>query len=351
MVLGWPWTVAPHHLAQRNKKSSRWKAKPPLESASRWAYTRPMLRITSLLRRCVSLALFFALLGVSPLATRATAAQVSAVRKPPTLEAVLAASKPGDWQPLDPEKTLYMQLPGGRVVIQLAPEFAPRSVANIKALVRAGYFDGLAIERVQDDFVTQWGDADHTRSLSKAEHSVAAEFIVSSTDVPFTALPDPDTYAPEVGFSGSFPVARDPKIERAWLVHCYAMVGVGRDDDVDSGNGSELYAVIGQAPRQLDRNITLVGRVVQGMDLLASLPRGKGALGFYSKSEPRVPIDSIRVAADLPETQRLHLEVLRTDTRTFAEVVESRRNRRDPWYKVPAGRVDVCNVPIPVRSR
>jgi peptidylprolyl isomerase len=296
-------------------------------------------------------AVALALAEASLLAPRTSTAQASPAHRPPTLEAVLAASKPGDWLPLDPETTLYMQLPSGRVVIQLAPQFAPRSVANVKALVRAGYFDGLAIERVQDDFVTQWGDADHTRSLGKAEHSVPAEFVVSATDVPFTALPDPDTYAPEVGFSGSFPVARDPKIERAWLVHCYAMVGVGRDDDVDSGNGSELYAVIGQSPRQLDRNITLIGRVVQGMELLSSLPRGKAALGFYTKSELRVPIESVRVAADVPEAQRAHLEVLRTDTRTFQEVIESRRNRRDPWYKVPAGRVDVCNIPIPVRSR
>jgi len=292
-----------------------------------------------------------ALPGTSVLAGQTGAAEASVASKPLTLEAVLAASKPSDWQPLDPEKTLYMQLPAGRVVIQLAPQFAPRAVDNIKTLVRQGYFDGLAIERVQDNFVTQWGDADHTRSLGKAEHAVPAEFIFSSTNVPFTILPDPDTYAPEVGFSGSFPIARAPKLERAWLVHCYAMVGVGRDDDVDSGNGSELYAVIGQAPRQLDRNITLVGRVVQGMELLASLPRGKGPLGFYTKSEPRVPIESIRVAADVPESQRSHLAVLRTDTHTFEEVVESRRNRRDSWYKVPAGRVDVCNIPIPVRSR
>ncbi|HTX24246.1 MAG TPA: peptidylprolyl isomerase [Steroidobacteraceae bacterium] len=278
-------------------------------------------------------------------------AQLPVARKPPTLDAVLAASKPSDWEPLDPENTLYMQLASGRVVILLAPQFAPRYVANIKRLVRERYFDGLAIERVQDDFVTQWGDADHTKPLGSAERSLPAEFIFSSADIPFTPLPDPDTYAPEVGFSGSFPIARDPRIGRAWLVHCYGMVGAGRDDDVESGNGSELYAVIGQAPRQLDRNIALVGRVVKGMELLASLPRGSGPLGFYTKSERRMPIESVRVAADVSPDQRLPLEVMRTDTRTFAEVVESQRNRRDAWYKVPAGRVSVCNVPIPVRSQ
>jgi peptidylprolyl isomerase len=112
-----------------------------------------------------------------------------------------------------------------------------------------------------------------------------------------------------------------------------------------------LYVVIGQAPRQLDRNITLVGRVVQGMELLSALPRGNGPLGFYEKPEQRIRIESVRVAADLPESERSALERLRTDTPTFAALVESRRNRRDDWYLVPAGKIDVCNVPLPVRER
>ena len=282
----------------------------------------------------------------APTDTRAPLAHL-----PPNEARVLAETKPSDWRPLDPQNTLYMQLPAGRVIIELAPRFAPRYIANIKKLVREHYFDGLAIERVQDDFVVQWGDSNHTRSLGTAEKTLPAEFIVSSKDVPFTALPDPDTYAPEAGFAGEFPAARDPQIGREWLVHCYGMVGAGRDDDVDSGNGSELYAVIGQAPRQLDRNVELIGRVVEGMPLLSSLPRGSGQLGFYSSKEPREPIESMRLAADVPPDQRSHLEVLRTDTRAFAALIEARRNRRDAWYKVPAGRIDVCNVPIPVRSR
>ncbi len=279
------------------------------------------------------------------------AAGAPATRKPPTVAAIIAASKPSDWQPLDPENTLYLQLPTGRVVIELAPKFAPQYVANIKTLVRERYFDGLAIERVQDDFVVQWGDAAHTKPFGAAKRSLPAEFLVPARDIPFTPLADPDTYAPQVGFAGEFPAARDPTIGRAWLVHCYGMVGAGRDDDVDSGNGSELYAVIGQAPRQLDRNVALVGRVVQGMELLSSLPRGPGPLGFYTKGEQRMRIESMRIAADVPRRERSRLEVMRTDTRAFAELIEARRNRRDSWYKVPADRVDVCNIPIPVRRQ
>jgi peptidylprolyl isomerase len=51
----------------------------------------------------------------------------------------------------------------------------------------------------------------------------------------------------------------------------------------------------------------------------------------------------------VPAAQRTNLEVLRTDTPTFTALIESRRNRRDEWFKVPAGYVELCNVPIPVR--
>jgi len=167
--------------------------------------------------------------------------------------------------------------------------------------------------------------------------------------LPFTQLPDGDLYAPEVGFSDGFPVARDPQQKKMWLLHSYGMVGVGRDNAPDSGGGTELYAVIGQVPRHLDRNVTLIGRVVQGMELLSSLPRGTGNMGFYEKAEQRTPIKAIRVAAGLPESERTQIEILRTDTPTFQKVIEARRNRREEWFALPAGRVDVCNLPIPVR--
>ena len=268
-----------------------------------------------------------------------------------TMDEVLAASTAADWRTPDPEDTLYLDLDTGRVVIELAPAFAPQHAANIRRLARQGYYDGLAIVRAQDNFVVQWGDPDHKRPLGAARPTLPPEFTVPiSPGLPFVRLPDADGYAPEVGFSQGFPAARDPRAGQAWLAHCYAMVGAGRDNDPDSGNGAELYVVIGHAPRQLDRNIALVGRVLLGMERLAVLPRGSGTLGFYEKATEHVPIRRLRVAADLPEAERTRLEVLRTDTATFTALVEVRRNRRDDWYKVPAGYIDVCNVPIPVRA-
>ena len=270
---------------------------------------------------------------------------------PASMADILAASPPSDWRALDPANTIYLQLPKGRVIIELAPSFAPHHVANIKTLIREGYFDGLAIVRVQDDYVVQWADPDGKRPLGAAAASVKAEFD-RAYDIaePFTPLPDPDTYAPSTGFADGFPAARDPLSGKTWLTHCYGMVGVGRGNDADSGGGTELYAVIGHAPRQLDRNVTLVGRVVRGVDLLSSLPRGTETLGFYKTTAERTPILSMKLAADVAPGDRAPLEALRTDSTTFEALLHNRRFRHDDWYKTPAGRIDVCNMPLPVRD-
>jgi peptidylprolyl isomerase len=272
------------------------------------------------------------------------------------MAAILASSKPDDWRPLNPENTLYLELAAGRVIIELAPDFAPNHVKNVKDLVREHYFDGLVILRCQDNYVVQWGDPnadtpESARKIQKAKRNLPAEFETKlDPKVPFTRLFDGDVYAPEVGFSRGFPVARDPNTGKMWLVHTYGMVGAGRDAEPGSGGGTELYVVIGQAPRHLDRNVTLLGRVVQGMELLSALPRGPAPMGFYDKPEQRVPIKAIRVAADVPAPDRTNLEIFRTDTPTFLGLIESRRNRREEWFQNQAGKIELSNVPIPVRA-
>ena len=276
--------------------------------------------------------------------------------KVPTVTEVLASAQPADWRSPDPQNTLYMQLPAGRVVIELAPAFAPAHVVNVKALAREHYYDGLAILRVQDNYVTQWGDPDaekpeRARPIQRARKNLPPEFDQPlNRRLPFTPLPDGDVYARSVGFADGFPVARDTRQGRMWLVHEYGMVGAGRDVPSDSGGGTELYVVIGQAPRHLDRNVTLLGRVLQGMELLSALPRGPAPMGFYANPEQRAPIESIRVAADVPVTERSRLEVLRTDTVLFKKLIEARRNRREEWFHFRAGRIELSNVPLPVRT-
>jgi len=290
------------------------------------------------------------------LALAGSFAVAAADAPPPTMAAVLEASTATDWRSPDPADLLYLDLASGRVVIELAPAFAPKHVAHIRALAKAKYYDGLAIVRVQDNYVVQWGDPDaadpqERRSTGDQPRTLDAEFARPIDGAPaFTRLADGDVYAPEVGHSMGFPVAADPKAGKTWLAHCYGMLGAGRDNAADSGGGAELYVVIGHAPRHLDRNVTLVGRVLSGIEQLASLPRGSGAMGFHEAAAQRVPIREMRIAADLPEAERTPLQVFRTDTAAFERLVEARRNRREEWFLEPTGRIELCNVPIPVRA-
>jgi cyclophilin family peptidyl-prolyl cis-trans isomerase len=276
----------------------------------------------------------------------------------PTAKEILAKSTPAEWRTPDPQNLLLMQLPTGRVVIELAADFTPRHAANIRTLVRSHYFDGLAIIRVQDNFVTQWGDPNDDengdkskiRSLGKASKTLPPEFTRAiDPKLPWTALPDGDVYAPEVGFSEGFPVGRDPASGQEWVAHCYGTVGVARDVAPETGSGSSLYAVIGQA-RRLDHNLAVAGRVLEGMPLLSGLPRGPEPMGFYAKPQQRVTIASVRLAADMPAKDRPAIQVLRTDSASFAALVEAKRNGRNAFYPKPAGKVDLCSIDVPVRE-
>ncbi|HEX5687272.1 MAG TPA: peptidylprolyl isomerase [Ideonella sp.] len=276
-----------------------------------------------------------------------------------TVAQVLERSPAGDWRPLDPQNTLLMDLgsDGSRqVIIELAPRFAPRHVANIRTLAHEGYWDGLAIMRVQDNYVTQWGDPntevpEKAKPLGKASPKLPAEFSVPLKGLPLVRLPDADGWAPITGFVDGMPVAADPKTGQAWLAHCYGIVGAGRDMAKDSSNGTELYAVIGQSPRGLDLNITVVGRVLQGMQHLAALPRGGADMGFYGPSEPRTPIQRVRLLADVPETERPALEVLRTDSTTWPALLQARRVRKEEWFLHSPQHINLCNATVPTRPR
>ncbi|HEX8263594.1 MAG TPA: peptidylprolyl isomerase, partial [Allosphingosinicella sp.] len=160
----------------------------------------------------------------------------------------------------------------------------------------------------------------------------------------------PDSYAPMVGHADGWPVGYDPEEGRAWLTHCYGYVGVGRDLAPDTGTGGELYAVIGHAPRHLDLNIAVIGRVVEGMALLSARPRGTEALGFYKDPAQAIPIARARLAADMPAAERPAYEAMRSDSLAFSQYVTGRANRGGEFFQRPAGGVDICNAQVPVRK-
>jgi cyclophilin family peptidyl-prolyl cis-trans isomerase len=292
------------------------------------------------------------------------AAQAAPPVKPvaPAPSEIVAAAPASDWVAIAASDLLVMDLASGkRVVIQLMPPpFSQGWIGNIRKLAAARWWDGTSINRVQDNYVVQWGDATEKKVLptglvtvGEREYSIKSDMIriresnapvVSSVTGKLIGLPG-DRYAHLHEFQHGWPIASDGGQD--WPVHCYGMVGVGRDMPPNTGTGAELYTVIGHAPRHLDRNIALVGRVISGIENLSSLPRGTGPLGFYEKPEERVAITSIRLGTEVKDLPRY--QYLSTESASFAKYADARANRRDPFFIRPAGGADICNIPVPVR--
>ncbi len=302
---------------------------------------------------------------------------------------IVAAAKAEEWVEIAPSDLLAMELAPDakgkprRVVIQLMPApFSQGWVSNIRKLAAAHWWDGTSVNRVQDNYVTQWGDAtekkalpdglvkvseiEYTTSFTQETSRVLDSGITSAlffcphgtssaerdtcADIVMRKVGRRDTYSDVHGFYHGFPFALVTG-QFSWPVHCYGMVGVGRGMSPDTGSGAELYTVIGHAPRHLDRNIALVGRVIEGIEHLSSLPRGTGPLGFYETPEERVDIKSIRLVSQLETSNMPRFEYLSTESESFAKFADARANRRDPFFIKPAGGADICNIPVPVRRK
>ncbi len=299
--------------------------------------------------------------------------------EPVTPASVIAGSQPGEWKAIEPAELLVMDLAPDRdgqprhVVIQLlSPPFSQGWVGNVRTLARAHWWDGTSVYRVVDNWVAQWGDgeddeakakplpeglrevpeSEYTAQMSCEVYLFEGKVIEDKCDPAFEPLEGIDSYVldGQAGFSAGWPVAfkLEPGGNRIWPTHCYGSVGVARDTE-STGTGAELYAVIGHAPRQLDRNIAVVGRVIEGIEHLATLPRGKGDAGVYDDPALRVPIVSVRLGNEVPQFPQPRFEYLASDSDSFARYVHVRANRDDPFYKVPAGGIDVCNVQVPIR--
>lgn len=302
----------------------------------------------------------------------------SGITSLPTPSQIVANAPASDWVAIDPADLLVMTLApdaaghARKVVLQLVPApFGGAWVPNIRTLAAAQWWDGLAITRVQDNYVVQWGDpngedAAKAKPLPRGmqvtregEYTLpVAQFpgnpvTASNPGAPYTPMPLPglwlpDTYSAAAGYYKGWQIATDR--QSVWPVHCYGALGVGRNLSPDAGTGAELYVVNGHAPRALDTNIAVVGRVISGIEHLSALPRGTGNLGFYATPQENVTIQSIRLASTLPAAEQPHFAYLSTESQSFDLYVRTKANRRDSFFMRPMGAVDICNAPVPVKS-
>jgi peptidylprolyl isomerase len=259
---------------------------------------------------------------------------------------ILAATTRDDWRALDPEMTLYVQLESGRVVIALSPILAQVHVANIKKLARARFYDGLSFYRVIDGFVAQGGDVLETRGPE--QQMLAAEFDEPAPEgFIFYEWKDADGYAAQTGFAGGLPLGFDRKSKRAWHLHCTGAVAMAREDAPDTAS-TEFYVAL-QPQRYLDRNLTVFGRVVDGMQYVQALRRVQPAAEPSQDDDLGDKIISIKVAADVPAADRTALEALDSGRPAFDAFVEARRNRPEAFFSFRPNYIDICQFPVPVR--
>jgi peptidylprolyl isomerase len=272
-------------------------------------------------------------------------------------------SPPGAWREVSPDNLILVDTRYGTVAVELAPDFAPNHVVRMRQLLRSHFYDGRTFYRVIEGFVAQGGadqdtsatpDAPVNPQLLKNWPPIKAEFdaILPNSDV-FTPLGNVDLFAPEAGFVNGFPVGRDPKDGKSWIIQCPGVFAFARDNAENTAT-TEFYIVIGQAPRRLDRNLTAFGRVISGMQFVQKLNRGDGDVdaGVIGDVSKRDPIIRMTLASQLPEKERPHYQVLRTDTPIFAEKLEQSRHPPREFYHRPASpNLDICGVPLPVRRR
>ena len=253
---------------------------------------------------------------------------------------------PEDWRAIPDDEIMVITLTGNRTVaVRLAPRFAPEHVANIKRLVVARWWDGESVYRVQENWVAQWGDPTEKKPLpAGVVPSPAAEFEIGAFEAA-QRMGKADAYSTASGVTADgWPIATDGK--KAWLTHCYGSVGVARDALPNTGSGSELFTPIGQSARRLDRNYTVVGRIIDGMANLSSLPRSEAPMGVYATAGERTGIVSVRLASEIPAGERPHFQYRSTDNPRFAAYIKSREAPEPPT--VPVG-ANVCDLPVGVR--
>jgi len=278
-----------------------------------------------------------------PFAALLALAQAAATPAPPLPSDPIEA----DWRAIPDDELLVITLKDGhRVVIRLAAHYAPAHIANIRKLAAAHWWDDTAVYRVQENWVTQWGDPTEKKPLPEGVAAkVTPEFEIAAF-APAQRLSKPDGYSAASGITADgWPVASDGKA--AWLTHCYGMVGVARDSEPDSGSGSELFTPIGQSARRLDRNYAVVGRIVEGMQYFSGLPRSDAPMGMYATPAEYTPIASVRLASELPEAERPHYQYRAADNARYAAAIALKEHPKAPM--VPIG-ANVCDLSPGVRK-
>lgn len=263
-------------------------------------------------------------------------------------EATPAVPSVAEWKTIPDSNLLVIDTEKGVITIELNPDWAPRHVERMRQLAFGGIMHGERFYRVIDGFVAQAGLQDETDIMNWP--TLQNENDRDFGGPRFVPLGNRDLFAAEVGHVDGFPVGRSQLLGREWLLHCPGAVAMARDTDPDSGS-TEFYIVL-DAQRYLDRNLTVFGRVIDGMEHVQALKRGNRDVenGVIQAPEVGDEIRSFHIVADMPEEMRPHWQVMNTESAAFDAFKTSKRVRTDEFfYRRPPSVLDICSFSVPVR--
>ncbi len=251
-----------------------------------------------------------------------------------------------EWLPVANEKLVVMQVNDSTVTIALDDRIAPKAVKRFQELVQAGFYDDLRFYRVIDGFVVQGGDLDETKETTADKSPITAEFeITRPDDMPFTLAQKQDLFAEQTGFSAGFPVGYDPETKAIWHTHCPGTVALARNNEADSAT-TEFYIVIGQAPRYLDRNMSVIGRVIDGMPAVQRINRGPSEEnGVIKDPQNQTAIQKMQLGSAMDKPPQWLMT--NTESGAFATMLDGRKHRKHEFFHfTPPAVLDVCQVPL-----
>jgi len=280
----------------------------------------------------------------------------------PKVEKVATTSAPGivapdnAWRDLDPENTLYIDTDYGRMIVELYPEIAPIHVERIKTLTRESFYDLINFHRVIKDFMNQTGDPKGDGTGDSHLPDITAEFTFRRGDnMPVTlfSMRPRDIRSPkagnvDVGFYKALPIATDPigqsiltkdgKVN-AYGLHCKGVTSMARTEDPNSAN-SQFFLMRAIAPH-LDAQYSIWGSTVYGRENLTKIK-----VGSKSDDDSFIPdqMKKVRIAADVPEADRVNVQVMKTSSPAFKTYLKKYK-KADGTYK------DICDVEIPTRLK
>ncbi len=260
------------------------------------------------------------------------------------------------WRDLDPENALYIDTDHGRMIVELYPEVAPIHVERIKTLTRESFYDLINFHRVIEDFMNQTGDPKGDGTGDSHLPDIEAEFSFRrGDDLPVTLfsmrpkdLRNPKAGNIDVGFYKALPLATEPigqsiltkdgKV-KAYGLHCKGVTSMARTSDPNSAN-SQFFLMRAIAPH-LDAEYSIWGSTVYGRENLTKIK-----VGSKSDDDNFVPdqMKRVRIAADLPESDRVNVQIMKTDSPAFKAYLKKYKNA-DGTYK------DICDVEIPTRLK